>query len=88
MKVLDSSRFLRACVLLMLTSAVLHLLTLAVYFIMTHNGVPLNFFSIIGFDLFWPTLVHSPFAAVYSYSATIGLFLVLYFFFTHENRRT
>ena len=87
MKSFFSSRPIKAFILLMLTSAVIHLVTLAVYFVQTHDAVPLNFFSIVGFNLFFPSLVMSPFANMYSLVATLSIYSILFFFFTHENRR-
>jgi uncharacterized membrane protein len=88
MKSISHLRPVRAFILLMLTSAVIHLVTLAIYFVQTHDSIPLNFFSIVGFDLFFPSLVTSPFATIYSLVATISIYSILFFFFTHENRRS
>jgi hypothetical protein len=87
MKSISSSRIVRAFVLLMLTSAVIHLTTLAIYYLQTRDGVPLNFFSIVGFNLFFPTLVTSPYASLYSFVATLTTYSILFFFFTNKNHR-
>ena len=86
MKSILSSRPVRAFVLLMLTSAVIHLTTLAVYFVQTHDEVPLNFFSIVGFNLFFPSLVTMPYAQAYSFVTTLTLYLILFFFFVRNHR--
>lgn len=82
------SRFINAFIGLMLLSAALHLTTLAVYYIKTGDEDPLNFFSIIGFNLFFPQLITSQFAPLYSFIATVSLYLIVFFFFTHENRHS
>lgn len=82
------SRVIKAFVGLMLLSAIIHLTTLAIYYTKTGDGDPLNFFSIIGFNLFFPQLITSHFAPLYSVAATASLYLIIFFFFTHENRRS
>jgi hypothetical protein len=81
-------RYIDAFVKLMILSSVLHLTTIAIYFLMTHDTRPLNFFSIIGTDLLFPSIAISPYADIYSLSAIVILYSVLYFFFTHESRRS
>lgn len=83
-----TSRFMKAFIGLMLLSAVLHLIVLAVYFLKTKDSIPLNFFSIIGANLFFPALVTSPFAPLYSFITSIVLYIVIFLFFTHENSRS
>jgi predicted membrane protein len=84
-------KYINAFVKLMIFSAVLHLAVLAVlavYFLKTGDGVPLNFFSIVGLSLFFPVLVTSPFAGLYSTGAVVFSYTALYFFFSNESRRT
>ena len=85
---LTFSHFLQAFMKLMLVSAIVHLVVLAFYYMKTQDAVPLNFFSIVGLDLFFPALVTSEYAGVFSIVATVGIYVVLFIFFVHENRRT
>lgn len=88
MKTFLLSRYLRAFFKLMILSAVLHLIILACYFVITHDPVPLNIFSIIGANLFFPALVLNEHANLYSFIVTMLVYIVIFLFFTHENRRT
>lgn len=88
MKSTKIPKYINAFVKLMIFSAVLHLTTLAVYFLKTGDGVPLNFFSVVGLNLFFPFLVTSPFAGIYSTAAIVSLYTILYFFFSNESRST
>jgi hypothetical protein len=80
--------YLQAVMLFMLLSAILHLGVLAVYFFTTHDSVPLNFFSIIGLDLFSSSFVTSPLAPLYSSVTTLLLYCGIFYYVHHENRRT
>lgn len=86
MKSILSSRPVKAFVLLMIVSSIIHLTVLAVYFVQTHDMVPLNFFSIVGLNLFFPSLITIPYALVYSFVTTLTLYLILFFFFAHNHR--
>lgn len=79
---------IQALIALMLFSALLHMLILAVYFFMTRDSVPLNFFSIIGLDLFFPTSLTSPFSSLASVLVTLGIYCSFYYYFSHDRRRT
>jgi predicted membrane protein len=78
-------RPIQAFIGLMLFSAVTHLLILAIYFIKTHDDTPLNFFSIIGLDLFFPEIVTSRFSSLFSVITTVVVYSFLYLLFTNKN---
>lgn len=79
---------IQALIALMFFSALLHMLILAVYFVMTHDSVPLNFFSIIGLSLFFPELATSQFSSLASVLLTVGIYCSFYYYFSHDRRRT
>lgn len=79
---------LQAFIKLMLVSAVIHLVVLAIYFGLTQDSVPLSFYSIVGLNLFFPYLVTGPFANFYSILTIVIVYCIILFFFNHENRRT
>jgi predicted membrane protein len=77
-----------ATVKLMLFSAVLHLSVLAFYFLKTNDLVPLNFYSIVGLNLFFPSFVSSSYSSVLSFVTIVALYLFFLYHSAHENRRT
>ena len=79
-------RVVDAFVKLMILSSIVHISTIAVYFLMTHDIAPLNFFSIIGTNLLFPSILTSQFATMYSLGTIITVYTILYMYFTHENR--
>jgi hypothetical protein len=68
----------------MFASAVIHLIVLAVYYIKTQDAAPLNFFSVVGLNLFFPSIVYSPFAGLYSLFATATLYFIILYFITQK----
>lgn len=80
-------RFIRALILLMFLSAVIHVVVLVMYFVKTGDVSPFNFFSIVGAHLFFPILVSSHLATLVSFVVAASLYAIIFFFFTHENRR-
>ena len=88
MNTYTKNRYLEAFVKLMIFSSVLHLSVIAVYFYKTHDALPLNFFSIVGLDLLFPSLVTSSFATIYSIGTIVVLYTIVLLFFTKGGPKT
>lgn len=83
MKPIVKNRYLDALLKLMLLSAVLHMVVLAVYFVVYGDASHFNFFKIIALDLFFPELA-SDFMHLYSLLIGVWLYVFLFYFFTHK----
>ena len=75
-----NNKFIRAFVLLMLISAVLHMGILFVHFIVTFDVSPFHFFRIIELDIFFPEFVASVVGEYVSAAVVTILFLFGFFF--------
>lgn len=88
MSLIRNNRSVQAIILLMLVSAALHMLVLAVHFVITLDYAPFNFFRIIGLDIFYPNFVASDISGYISV-VTIGIIYVFaYMFLTKEKTVT
>lgn len=79
------NRPLQALVLLMLLSAFLHMVVLALHFLITLDYTPFNFFSIIGLNIFYPNFVASPLSGYLSVVVVISIYFL--FLFILRNRK-
>lgn len=79
-----NNRFVHALVFLMFFSAVIHMVVLALHFIMTKDYTPFNFFRIIGLDLFYPNFVSS--SGLLSVITIISIYVFSYKYLTKKNR--
>lgn len=77
-------QYIQAFIKLMFFSAGIHLVILAIYFLQTGDSAPLNFFRIIGLDLFYPDFVASKTSGYVSVITTVGIYLCMYFFFAKQ----
>lgn len=78
------NRYFDALLKLMLLSAVLHMFTLFVYFLIHLDASRFNFFKIINIDLFFPELITNQYTNMYSIILGIFLYICLYYFFTKK----
>lgn len=70
----------------MFISAVLHMCLLLLYFFITKDSTPLNFFSIIGLNLFYPEFVSSNLGQLLSYVVSIFLYIIGYAYLTTSKK--
>lgn len=66
----------------MLISAALHVCILVIYFVRTLDYSSLNFFEIIGLNLFYPAFVSSILGSYLSVIVTLGIYFLVYIFAT------
>lgn len=87
MKSFFNNKFFQALLLLMLISAIIHMVVLGIYFIFTLDYSPFNFFRIIGLNLFYPEFVSSPYSASFSIFSIICIYFFSYLFLTNKQNR-
>jgi hypothetical protein len=79
------NRLLDALLKLMLVSAGLHVVVVVFFALIKNNIRVLNYFSIIGLDLFIPDLSTGFVSHIIAILITLVLYLVILFFFTEKN---
>ncbi len=84
MSSLKTNRFIQAFLYLMLISAALHIFILVLYFTVTLDYSSLNFFEIIGLNLFYPTFVSSISGNYLSIIVMLGIYFLGYKFLTSK----
>lgn len=87
MKSIVKNPYLDALLKLMLLSAVIHILVLAIYSISHGNVSHLNFFKIINIDLFFPEIVNMDCYGLYSFVITIWLYISIYYFYNLKKKK-
>lgn len=83
-----ANRFIQALVKLMFLSAFVHVVLLIISWITRGGSDELYFLNIVGVNLYYPSFVNSEIGHMTSVFLMIALYTVIYFFFTHESRRT
>lgn len=78
---------IQAVMLLMFISAVLHMLVLALHFVLTLDYTPFNFFRIIGLDIFYPDFVASNSSGYFSVLTIVGIYFLSYLFLSRKKTR-
>jgi uncharacterized membrane protein len=86
MSSIRNNRSIWALIMLMLVSASLHMVLLALHFVITLDYTPFNFFRIIGFDLFYPTFVASDSSWYISVITVVGIYLFAYLFLVRQKK--
>jgi hypothetical protein len=84
MSFLRNKPSIQAVIMLMLVSAVLHMLVLALHFLMTLDYAPFNFFRIIGLDIFYPDFVASNSSGYISVITIVGIYFFSYLFLSQK----
>ena len=80
------NRFFDAVLKLMLLSAIIHMVILAIYILMTGDTSKLSFFKIVAIDLFYPSLGNTSIGHFLSFLAVVVLYILVYIFFTNKDK--
>lgn len=81
-----NKRGVQALVLLMLISAVLHMVVLCINFVVNQDYAPFNFFRIIGLDIFFPEFVANPPSNYISVIVILGIYFLSYIYLTKKQK--
>jgi hypothetical protein len=81
------NRFVSALLILMLLSAAIHLVLLAIYAITNRNLESVNLFGIIGIDLNFPKVTNGAISQWLSLAVIVAAYLIIYFFFTKKKEQ-
>ncbi|MBI3034345.1 hypothetical protein HYY72_04240 [Candidatus Woesearchaeota archaeon] len=84
MIMLSKNRVLDALLKFVVISAAVHLIVLAAYSLKTGQFTWLNYFKMIGIDLFFPNVLESPQATFLSMTTVAALYILIFFLFTKK----
>lgn len=79
------NRYLDALLKLILLSAIVHLVLLAILVFINKDITILNYFNVIDLDLFFPNIAHGILSQVLSAAAMAVLYLILFRFCTKRS---
>ncbi|MFA6215624.1 MAG: hypothetical protein WC768_03585 [Patescibacteria group bacterium] len=81
------NRFLQALVRVVLFSATVHLFLLVVFSVIKKDIVTLNYFKIIGLDLFFPNIASGVGSQILSMITMLVLYSLFFIFFAKKNHK-
>ncbi len=87
MKHFFSSRILRSFAVLLLLSAAIHLLLLAIHSLATFNLRAFNLFDILDLDLFFPDIAKGAASFMLSTVVTLAVLMIIYRFTPKSAKR-
>ncbi|RLC53433.1 MAG: hypothetical protein DRH89_10655 [Candidatus Cloacimonadota bacterium] len=70
----------------MLFSAIVHMIMIAIYSIVKLNTVKFNFFDILDLDLFFPNIIKGNLSQVFSIIAFVIVYCIFYFINKEKNK--
>lgn len=82
------NRYIDTLLKLMLLSAVIHMIVLAVYSVSNNDFTSFNFFTIVGLDLLFPQIVANDCQYLYSFVTVLCLYILLYYFLNSKNKKS
>ena len=85
MESIVKNRYIDAFLKFLLLSAFVHLLALALQFLIKRNFNVFNYFSIVGLDAFFPQLSNGLMINLVSNVLIIFIYILIFLFFTKKN---
>ena len=76
------NRYLDALLKFILLTAIMHVVLLIIFSIVTLNVVPLNYFNILDLDSFFPNVIEGTLSQVLSVVVMVALYLAIFSFYT------
>ena len=74
-----SNKYIVALKNVMLFSAIIHMIMIAIYSIVNLNTVKFNFFDILDLDLFFPNIIKGNLSQIFSIIAFVIVYCIFYF---------
>ena len=81
-----SNKYILALKNVMLFSAIIHMIMIAIYSIVKLNTVKFNFFDILDLDLFFPNMIKGNLSQIFSIIAFVIVYCIFYFINKEKNK--
>ena len=78
------NRYIDALLKLILVSAIVHMVLLIIYSVITGDFVILNYFNILDIDLIFPNVIEGTVSQVLSVLATVIVYVLILLFYTKK----